>query len=186
MDLYWLPLGAGGRFVRLNGRIYESGKAFRQRRRPLDLYHSALEVENGDSLFVIEVAPAAGQGPGTHGAVCEGPVGARWAGGLKIFRYQVRCWKGGDIPDVAQAVGGPCRLSDDEETCRRLLGLVPEVPTLTWGRDESGTGEMWNSNSVVSWLIARSGIDTTRVPPPEGGRAPGWFAGIEVAGRLED
>jgi hypothetical protein len=24
VDLYWLPLGAGGHFVRLNGRIYEA------------------------------------------------------------------------------------------------------------------------------------------------------------------
>ena len=24
IDLYWLPLGAGGHFVRLNGRIYEA------------------------------------------------------------------------------------------------------------------------------------------------------------------
>jgi hypothetical protein len=24
VDLYWLPLGAGGHFVRLNGRVYEA------------------------------------------------------------------------------------------------------------------------------------------------------------------
>ena len=24
VDLYWLPLGAGGHFVRLNGRLYEA------------------------------------------------------------------------------------------------------------------------------------------------------------------
>jgi hypothetical protein len=27
IDLYWFPLGAGGNFVRLNGRIYEAIKA---------------------------------------------------------------------------------------------------------------------------------------------------------------
>jgi len=40
---------------------------------------------------------------------------------------------------------------------------------------------MWNSNSVVSWALTRSGIDTSRIAPPEGGRAPGWHAGIAVA-----
>jgi len=38
IDLYWLPLGAGGNFVRLNGRIYEALKAYHERRRSLDLY----------------------------------------------------------------------------------------------------------------------------------------------------
>jgi len=27
IDLYWLPLGAGGWFVRLNGRVYEAARA---------------------------------------------------------------------------------------------------------------------------------------------------------------
>src|SRR5919106_6254708 len=34
IDLFWLPLGAGGWFVRLNGRIYEAIRAHRERRRP--------------------------------------------------------------------------------------------------------------------------------------------------------
>ena len=55
------------------------------------------------------------------------------------------------------------------------------MPTPVWGRDELGTGEMWNSNSVIAWAIARSGIDVEAIPPPEGGRAPGWHAGLIVA-----
>ena len=47
-----------------------------------------------------------------------------------------------------------------------------------WGRDELHTGEMWNSNSLISWLIARSGLDVDSVALPTGGRAPGWRAGI--------
>jgi hypothetical protein len=43
--------------------------------------------------------------------------------------------------------------------------------------------EMWNSNSLISWLIARSGLDVKSVAPPTGGRAPGWLAGIIVAQR---
>ena len=42
VDLCWWPLGAGGHFVRLNGRIYEAIAARIQRRPRCDLYHSAL------------------------------------------------------------------------------------------------------------------------------------------------
>jgi hypothetical protein len=42
---------------------------------------------------------------------------------------------------------------------------------------------MWNSNAVIAWVISRSGMDTTGIDPPSGGRAPGWHAGLEVARR---
>jgi hypothetical protein len=42
---------------------------------------------------------------------------------------------------------------------------------------------MWNSNSVISWLLARSGLPTEVIRPPAGGRAPGWHAGLVVARR---
>ena len=50
-----------------------------------------------------------------------------------------------------------------------------------WGRDECNVGEMWNSNSVISWALARSGADIDAVRVPSGGRAPGWDAGLAVA-----
>ena len=56
IELWWLPLGAGGRFVRLNGRVYEAVHALLERRRPLELYHCALEVRVPDRRFVIENA----------------------------------------------------------------------------------------------------------------------------------
>jgi hypothetical protein len=84
---------------------------------------------------------------------------------------------------VGEAVDSPYRLSDDPDCARRLLELVPYVPTPVWGRDELDAGEMWNSNSVISWLIARSGLDATAVRPPAGGRAPGWRAGLVMARR---
>jgi hypothetical protein len=59
------------------------------------------------------------------------------------------------------------------------------VPTPVWGRDELRAGEMWNSNSLISWLIARSGLEVEAVHPPAGGRAPGWGAGLVVARRQE-
>ena len=66
---------------------------------------------------------------------------------------------------------------------RTVLDLVPRCPVLTWGRDERLTGEMWNSNSLTAWLLARSGLDTDAIRPPAAGRAPGWNAGLTVAAR---
>ena len=183
VDLYWLPLGAGGHFVRLNGRIYEAICSRLARRPPCDLYHSALEVRVPEGRYVIESAPIRGADGPERGVVAEGPVGSRWAGRFPIFRYELRFWREGSIPDVAEAVESPRRLSDDAEEARRLLALAPGVPTPVWGRDELDAGEMWNSNSVVAWLIARSGLDAARIRPPEGGRAPGWNAGLVVAHR---
>jgi hypothetical protein len=40
VDLYWLPLGAGGHCVRLNGRAYEAVAARLARRPARDRYHS--------------------------------------------------------------------------------------------------------------------------------------------------
>jgi hypothetical protein len=115
--------------------------------------------------------------------VATGAVGSRHFGWLRVFRYEVRCWRGGSIPDLGEAVGGPRRLSSDPAVVRRLLDLVPIVPMPVWGRDELKAGEMWNSNSVIAWLIAASGLSTDRLRPPARGRAPGWDAGLEVARR---
>ena len=107
VDLYWLPLGAGGRFVRLNGRIYEA-LAARVRRRPAcDLYHSALQIEVPEAKFVIEQAPVPDLSGKNRGVVAQGPVGSRWAGRFRIFRYEIRLWRDGHIPDVAEAVDSP-------------------------------------------------------------------------------
>jgi hypothetical protein len=62
---------------------------------------------------------------------------------------------------------------------------VPHVPTPVWGRDELRTGDMWNSNSVISWLIVQTGLTGQDVPLPPRGRAPGWDAGLVVARRQE-
>jgi hypothetical protein len=185
IDLYWLPLGAGGHVVRLNGRVYEALAARLGRRPVRDLYHSALEVQVPDGRFVIETAPIRDSDGAERGVVAEGAVGSRRARRLRIFRYELRRWRGGVIPDVAEAVDSPLRLSDDPERARRLLSLVPSVPTPVWGRDELRAGEMWNSNSVTAWLIARTGLDAEAIQPPSGGRAPGWRAGLVVARRQD-
>lgn len=183
VDLYWLPLGAGGHSVRLNGRVYEAAAARLARRPARDLYHSALEVRVSEGRFIIEMTPIPDGNGAARGVVAEGPVGANWAGRFRIFRYEVRCWRDGVIPDVSEAVDSPRRLTDDAARARRVLQLVPSVPTPVWGRDELGAGDMWNSNSMISWLIVRIGLDADAIGPPAGGRAPGWQAGLAVARR---
>jgi hypothetical protein len=183
IDLCWLPLGAGGHSVRLNGRVFEAAVAQLERRERRDLYHSGLEVAVDGGRFTIEMAPVPPGDPAARGVVAEGAVGTEVAGRLRLFRYEVRRWRGGTIPDLAEAVHSPQRLSDDPGVARRLLELVPLVPTPVWGRDELHLGEMWNSNSLTSWLIARSGLDVEAIELPPGGRAPGWHAGIELARR---
>jgi hypothetical protein len=186
VDLYWLPLGAGGHFVRLNGRIYEAVAARVQRRPACDLYHSALQVEVAEGTFVIEQAPVHDWSGKQRGVVAEGAVGSRWAGRFQIFRYEIRLWFGGHIPDIAEAVDSPRRLTNDEDRARRVLDLIGQVPTPVWGRDELAAGDMWNSNSVIAWVIARSGIDAESIQPPAGGRAPGWQAGLVVSRRQDE
>ena len=182
IDLYWLPLGAGGHSVRQNGLVFEALAARLQHRDRRDLYHSALEVRVPERRFVIEQAPAWGARE-DRGVIAEGPVGMRALGRLRLFRYEIRCWPDGVIPDVAEAVESPQRLSEEAACARRLLELVAQVPTPVWARDELGAGEMWNSNSVISWLLVRSGVEVAAIRPPQGGRAPGWLAGVVVAER---
>jgi hypothetical protein len=185
VDLYWLPLGAGGHFVRFNGRVFEAAAARAARRPACDLYHSALEVRVAAARFVIEKAPVRDACGEQRGVVAEGPVGTHWAGRFRIFRYEIRRWRDGRIPDIDEAVGSPWRLTDEEAGAQRVLDLVPQVPTPVWGRDGLKTGDMWNSNSVISWLIARSGMDAESIHPPPAGRAPGWQAGLVVARRQQ-
>jgi hypothetical protein len=185
IDLYWLPLGAGGHSVRLNGKVFEAVAARLEGRDRRDLYHSALEVRVPEGRFVIEQAPIRPSDDPARGVVAEGAIGARAAGRFRLFRYEIRRWRDGVIPDIAEAVESPIRLSTDPDCARRLLELVPHVPTPVWGRDELGAGEMWNSNSLVSWLLARSGLDVESIPLPLGGRAPGWRAGIVIARRQQ-
>ena len=185
VDLYWLPLGAGGHSVRLNGRVFEWFAGRLEHRDRCDLYHSGLEVHVPEGRFVIEQAPISDSNGAERGVVAEGAVGSRRLGRFRLFRYELRRWRDGVIPDVSEAVESPRRLSVDLDCARRLLELVPQVPTPVWGRDELRAGEMWNSNSLISWLIARAGLDVESIQPPAGGRAPGWRAGVVVARRQQ-
>lgn len=183
VDLYWIPLGSGNHWVRLNGKVFEAASAFLERRSRCDLYHTALEVAVPDGRFVIEMTPIPDRRGRERGVVGEGAVGTRWAGRYRLFRYENRRWLDGIIPDIGDAVSGPVRVTSDEARAHSILELVPSVPTPVWGRDELDAGEMWSSNSVISWLLASSGVDMDQIRAPFEGRAPGWDAGIVVARR---
>jgi hypothetical protein len=183
VDLYWIPLGAGGHSVRFNGRVFEAIEAARQHRQRCDLYHAALVVELNGDRYTIEIAPSPDADEASRGVVATGAVGSRYAGWLRLFRYEVRCWRGGSIPDLDWAVGGARRLTSDPRVARRLLDVIAMVPTPVWGRDERKAGEMWNSNSMIAWLLVTAGLSTDHLWPPLHGRAPGWYAGLEVARR---
>ncbi len=185
LDLYWIPLGAGDPLpiVRWNGRLYEAVDARRHHRQRCALYHAALEVVANELRYVIEMAPAWRGGTDDRGAVVQGPVGARWLGRSRYFRYEVRRWRDGVIPDRRYAVGGAQRLSSDALTSQLVLGSVDAFPAATWGRDEQRLGDMWNSNSLIAWLLVRAGLDMTSIRPPSEGRAPGWAAGLAAGSR---
>jgi hypothetical protein len=102
---------------------------------------------------------------------------------FRAFQYEVRCWPGGHIPDIAEAIDSPKRLTENPEQVSVFLEILRHTPAFTWGRDELNTGDMWNSNSVLSWALASSGHDMTDVRLPPNGRAPGWRAGLVLAGR---
>jgi len=183
--LFWIPLGAGGSgFVRFNGRVYEMVRSRLERRPARDLYHTALRVELPEGGYIVETMwPRPDREGDGRGVVADGPVFASWLGFTRIFRYEVRSWRDGVLPDAAEAVGGPRLVISDVEVSRSLLDQAGSVPRLVWGRDEAGVGDMWNSNSVISWLLTRSGVDIETVTAPSAGRAPGWDAGIALAGK---
>lgn len=182
-DLHWIPLGTGQTVVRASGRIFETLSALVQRRKRCALYHSALTITVPEGRFTIEMAPVSDLHGKRRGVVAEGPVGMRSAGRWQLFRYEIRCWADGIIPDARKAVS-TVRVSVDLKEAQTLIALAPLVPTPVWGRDDLHAGEMWNSNSVTAWLLKRCGVDTAQIVPPAGGRAPGWMAGLVVAARV--
>lgn len=182
--LLWLPLAADGNpAVRRGGQAYEAVAARREHRERRNLFHSALRVRLGEDTFAVEMAPAWGAPEADRGVVAHGSVGLAWLGHSRLFRYEIRRWRGGIIPDAERAVDSPVDLGATVGQATALLALVPECPTPVWGRDHLRTGDMWNSNSLVSWLLTRVALVRDALTPPSQGRAPGWSAGVVVAQR---
>ena len=184
--LYWIPVGAGQHVVRRSTRVFETLDARRHHRPQRTLYHAALEVQLDAERWTVEMAPAWGGG---RPAITASPPPARSGSAASAPRGSsaTRCACGAteSVPDLGFAVGDPVHVATDQVRTRRLLAAGSRVPGLTWGRDELGLGDMWNSNSLVAWLLATSGHDVTSLAPPGGGRAPGWTAGLELARRTD-
>lgn len=178
--LWWLPVGAGGHVVIHTSRWWERWRAWREHRAPQPLFHAALEVDTGTVRWVVEMAPAWGRHPVPRGVVAVGPVGSRVLAASSLFRYEVRCWPDGIIDDLAYAAEPPVVFALSAAHAEALLRRTAQVPRLVWGARTPG-GDMWNSNSLVAWLLQTAGIDAARLQPPGGGRAPGWAAGVEAA-----
>lgn len=185
VTLLWIPLGAGrgigARVVRANGVAYERLTSWRERRAPRALFHAALIVRTRGTVFTVELGPAWGNAAAARGDVMTGPVGVRCGSRVAALRYELRVWPDGVIADPDWAVGGPVALPATAEQAARIIALAPALPRLTWGRDELGCGDMWNSNSAIAWLLAHAGIEAGALAPPVGGRAPGWRAGLSSA-----
>ena len=181
VELYWIPLGAGHHSVRTNGIVYEAVRAAFEGRPRCDLYHSVLRVRVPSGSYWIEMTPVPDRNGAMRGVVGEGPVGLRVLGRSRLFRYEIRRWRDGVVPDLDYAVGSPIRISEESSVANRVLDLLPTVPRHVWGRDVLGVGDMWSCNSVMSWTLASAGVDVTSIPLPAKGRAPGWDAGLAAA-----
>ena len=129
LDLYWIPLGAGARVVRCSGWVYERVVARRRRRTPCDLYHAALIADQGGERTIVEMAPIPDAfGPERRGVVAEGPVGLAMLRRLRVFRYEIRRWPDGVVPDLGFAVGSPIPLTSDRRRWRRRSRPSPTYP----------------------------------------------------------
>lgn len=182
-DLWWLPVGAGGHVVIHTSRWWERWRARRERRSPRPLFHAALEVRSEGRCRVIEMAPAWGSHSASNGVVATGPVGMRLLGRSRLFRYEIRCREDGVLPDRAYAPTPPLRLPLTDRAAREIPARLRAVPLHIWGRDALGVRDMWNSNSLIAWLLETGGLDALGIQPPMGGVAPGWVAGVAAARR---
>jgi hypothetical protein len=178
LELLWIPLGAGEKsgLVHASGRAFEAVSARLQRRARCDLFHSALVARHDGQTFAIEQAPAWGAGPGDRGVVATGPVGLRWLGRSALFRYEVRRWAGGVIPDAASAVGGPQRAADRRRTRRASAGSRPFCPS-----HDVGAGRAGNRRHVELELAGVVAARQQRALPRRRA-APGPGAGAGMAG----
>ena len=178
-ELHWIPVGAGTRFQRRSLLLYEWVAARLSHRRALTLVHAGVTGALGGQPFTLELMPAPG-GPNLRGEV-TGPVGAKWAGRLRLFRYQVCLLEKAELPDQRWAVSPPLLLTDDSATVTKIQEFSRRVPAYTWGRRRRGHPEMWTSDSALSWILAMAGVEDQSIAPPPESRAPGWYAGIAEA-----
>ena len=177
-----MPVGAGTpRLQRASLRLWEAFEAARARRTRTVLYHSALKLHTEGRTRTLELMPAFIDSASPP--LLTGPVGAGLAGPPRPLPHQRVCTHRGGAPPRRWGGERAQGLAHDESVARAIIALAPAVPPYTWGRRVRGTSEMWTSDSVISWLLLRAGVDLAAMHIPAGGRAPGWEAGLEVASR---
>ena len=148
------------------------------------IYHSALRVqfeEGGEcKQYVIELTETAESPPERRrvGETVEHNI-------FGPFDYTIRLFRNGQIEDEAHATQ-PIELTTDCGIASNIAKLVEaeDVPDLGYGDKvgtRSGATDRWTSNSVVSWLLQRTGLNPGGIFPPSGGIAPGWDAGSTYA-----
>lgn len=172
--LTWAVVGEGGHVAIRTSHWWEVAVAAREHRPPRTLYHGALELVVDGRPLVVEMTPTWGRA--SREVVATGPVGSRWLGWSPFFRYEIRYTR---PPALSEHEGSVLR--DGREAVEAVLDAVPRVPRLTWGRAVGPSGDMWSSNSVVSWVLADARLLDGLGPPPAG-RAPGWDAGLDAHG----
>jgi hypothetical protein len=131
-----------------------------------------------------EVDPDGEQERGTHDRHEEEdqPADVGGEGGDEAHQpdaINATCAGAGTIGSSASA-DSPPPLAPTPDRARRS-STHAGLPDTDLGRDEQRTGDMWNSNSLVAWLLAVSGHAVDTIAPPPSGRAPGWDAGLVVA-----
>lgn len=91
VDLYWIPLGAGGHLVRFNGIVLEAISSMIQRRPRRDIYHTALAIRTPSGPYTVEMTPVPNRRSWERGIVAQGSVGTRWAGRGTIVLTRSGC-----------------------------------------------------------------------------------------------
>jgi hypothetical protein len=140
VDLHWIPLGAGGHSVAFNGKVFEAMVARFGRGARRDPITRALEVVVPGGRYVVEMTPVRDNRGAARGVVSEGSVGSRWAGRFRLFRHEIHRWRGVSTVDADAAVASPIRVTTAVGQARRLLELVPSVPTRV---EHRRTAKMW-------------------------------------------
>lgn len=149
--------------MRGSGRLYEAMVATLHHRARLDPYHSASIVQWNNQAFAIEMAPAWAVHAPDRGVTGAGPVGMPSWGRARLFRYEIRCWPDGAIPDVADAVDSPRRVSTNETKAdaysnRRPPSLPPPAAATSKtgerpvGLGEGLAGDHWTGPTVMAIL----------------------------------
>ena len=148
----------------------------RERRQPLDLYHTALVVHLPEGRFVVENCwPIPDPDGRSRGVVVQGPVPSRRLAGFACSAMRCAAGATGSSPTPAR----PWPARTGEQRPRHRVGCwtcrLPAQPGLGSGR--AWDGEMWNSNSVMPGCWPAAACRPTRSVlrlgdgPRDGGRA---------------